>query len=66
MLKASCYFLLKMHENLSWDEEAANAITDSVLNNFHSKDNSNLQEIVSEELIKGRMEFFQVISSCYN
>ncbi|WP_017532629.1 coiled-coil domain-containing protein [Wolbachia endosymbiont of Diaphorina citri] len=48
----------KCMKNLSWDEEAANAITDSVLNNFHSKDNSNLQEIVSEELIKGRMEFF--------
>lgn len=48
----------KCMKNLSWDEEAANAITDSVLNNFYSKDNSNLQEIVSEELIKGRMEFF--------
>ncbi|WP_264337337.1 coiled-coil domain-containing protein [Wolbachia endosymbiont (group B) of Dolichovespula media] len=48
----------KCMKNLSWDEEAANAITDSVLNNFHSKDNSNLQEIVSEELIKGRMKCF--------
>ncbi|AZU37840.1 hypothetical protein BBB02_05115 [Wolbachia endosymbiont of Bemisia tabaci] len=48
----------KCMKNLSWDEGAANAITDSVLNNFHSKDNSNLQEIVSEELIKGRMNCF--------
>ncbi|WP_264685475.1 MULTISPECIES: hypothetical protein [unclassified Wolbachia] len=52
------FSIKKCMKNLSWDEEAANAITDSVLNNFHSKDNSNLQEIVSEELIKGRMEFF--------
>lgn len=48
----------KCMKELEWDEKVADAITDSVLNNFHSKDNSNLQEIVSEELIKGRMEFF--------
>ncbi|WP_353278025.1 hypothetical protein [Wolbachia endosymbiont (group B) of Longitarsus flavicornis] len=48
----------KCMKELEWDEKVATAITDSVLNNFHSKDNSNLQEIVSEELIKGRMNCF--------
>lgn len=48
----------KCMKKLSWDEKCAAVITDSVLQNFRSKNNSNLKEIALEELIKGRMKFF--------
>lgn len=48
----------KCMKKLSWDEKCAAVITDSVLQNFRSKNNSNLKEIALEELIKGRMKCF--------
>ncbi|RDD35514.1 hypothetical protein Wcon_00272 [Wolbachia endosymbiont of Cylisticus convexus] len=51
----------KCMKKLSWNEKGAAAITDSVLQDFRSRNNTDnglLKEIVLEELIKGRMKFF--------